>query len=702
MTHYIAFLNPQFCKNGLILNSPFLLQLMIKTSTLINAKRPKLNYVTKSVLLLLIACHIGFSNLWSQIAPFEITVTSEQMQEFFGLGISIHKAKNYFIPANLTIRQKLFSETFSAFNTITFWSYIEESSPATRDQLIELAEANGLKRIIMNPTQRDPDDSTYAAMEHANQQLADLKEYLDAGYPIYGYSIMNKLNTNESGVRRVTPSWPVEFLKLFKFKLDSAGITGIKIGGPSTIEWSPYIDPTLHGAAHPYSFQPGDNMMYLNTIKNDTVAFGILDAIDIQSYGWSHTAEVQEIARQNGKEQWVCLSATDGENNDNGNQILGPISAANLLSNINHGVVHWNYWVWDQLVNFTTGELNKRGKVLQHVGKSFKEGAIVRKCTSSPFVYSEQMFWNYYDVNNPSANRQPELVAAAAKNKDNSFVVGLVNLTGIHAQHFYSRYYPGEAAILNVTVKIEEFKPNEVALFDIQRTNSDGTYALQGQACLMKNKMKTSVGPQALVILKANEIMESSQVLLDDYRPDGTNATIHNNQFVKVSWTDNAPNETGYTIERRLKNGDTFVVAGTVSANFSEFIDESVLSKNSIYEYRVTANSSVNIGDKVFPDTLSSGLTEVFIDIDNPAEFHLADVNLKVFPNPSNGIFRLKSDTFNELCKMELYNTSGILVMQKFVEMNQDIDLSSLPGGIYNMKIQTEKEFVILKLMIID
>jgi hypothetical protein len=630
----------------------------------------------------------------AQFKEYNLRISSEEMQEFFGLGFSIHNAKTYFLPANASVRQKLYTETFSGFNTISFWSYIE--NPSTRDLVVAEAKKYGLKRIIVNPT-----GYPLTPLEHANQQFKDLKEYLIAGYPVYGTTIMNKSNTDESDTHRQTPEFLAECAKLLKAKLDSAGFTEILIGGPSTIEWSPYIDPTLHGAAHGYGFQPGDNMMYLNGMIADQDALNVMSAFDFQSYGWSITEEIQTIAGLHKKELWVSLSATDGENNNNGDPILGPISASNLLANINHGVKHWNYWVWDQLANFSTGELNKRGKVLQQLGKNFKEGAVVRKCLSDPYKSTSQMFWNYYDVNNPAQNKQPELVAAAAKNKDNSFVIGMVNLTGIHAQHFYSKYFVNEAAIINANITIDEMKPNAVGLFQIQRTKTDGSTTQSGTAFMKKNALKLSVASTELVILKAESIFESSEVLLEENAPAITSIIVNENLEVELVWTDNSPNETGFVVERRLIDGGTFSVIANLDANEATYTDISALTENATYEYKVTAVSTIHVGELSFPDDISSLPASITIGFTGEKGIKISEADIKLFPNPSHGVIRFQSDAFNELCRMDIYDLTGALLMNRMVNMNQDIDISSLGNGIYNLRIGNEKGFITKKIILI-
>ena len=58
---------------------------------------------------------------------------------------------------------------------------------------------------------------------------------------------------------------------------------------------------------------------------------------------------------------------------------------------------------------------------------------------------------------------------------------------------------------------------------------------------------------------------------------------------VQLSWTDNAVDETGFSIERSAGNGGgTYAVVGTVAANTSSFTDHN-LAQNTAYTYRVQA-----------------------------------------------------------------------------------------------------------------
>lgn len=449
------------------------------------------------VILICIICVFSIEiNAQSEV---NITVTSEQMQEFLGLAFSIHKAKDYFLPSDPTVRNKLYEETFKGMNGITFWSYIE--NPTYRDQLIAIAQSYGMKRIIVNPT-----GEPQTPEEHAINMFNEIKEYMEAGYPVYGTTIMNKPNTDESDTKRVDPTFLTSAAKLIRFKLDSAGYDTVKIGGPSTIEWAPYMDPTLGGAAHGYSFVSGDNMNYLQAFLDDSAALNVLNAIDYQSYGWSINNDIQHIADSLGKELWVTLAATDGYNNNNGDPILATISAANILANLNHGVSYWSHWVWDQLVNLNTGYPNTRMKYMQQIGRNLQPGAIIRRCLADESQPTLDMFWNYYDFDHPENCIQPEIVAAAAMNPDTTMTIGVVNLSGIHAQHFFSEYHTDEVKLYSVNLTIEELSEfDQIPVLPV-RCSNDGNVSEGTTLNMVNGNLNILLDSKELLVLRTGKI----------------------------------------------------------------------------------------------------------------------------------------------------------------------------------------------------
>ncbi len=441
----------------------------------------------------------GTANRLHAQASVSLTVSDQQMQPIIGLGFSIHRAKPSYVPTNTANFERLYDTSFDGFNSMVFWSYIE--NPVERDQMIAAAQASGLQHIIVNTT-GEPETPE----EHAQLLFMEIHEYMVAGYPIYGTTVMNKPNTDESDTRRVDPTFLTVSAKLLRAKLDSAGYTDIKIGGPSTVEWAPYMDPTTGGASHGYSFVPGDNMAYLQAFLDDPAALAVLDAFDFQSYGWSMRDTVRQLAALHGKEQWVTLAALDGKNNQNGQPILATAIAANLLANINHGVGSWNHWVWDQFFNLTTYQPNLRFRYLQAIGQHFEAGAIVRRVVADHTQPTASMAWNYYDMQTPANNLQPDIVAAAALNPDSSLSIGVVNLSGIQAQHFLSEYFPNDAENYAVNLQIEELINVPSLTAYPQICKNDGQFSQEPPVTILNGQVSLVLNSKDMVLLRTDPL----------------------------------------------------------------------------------------------------------------------------------------------------------------------------------------------------
>ena len=106
------------------------------------------------------------------------------------------------------------------------------------------------------------------------------------------------------------------------------------------------------------------------------------------------------------------------------------------------------------------------------------------------------------------------------------------------------------------------------------------------------------------------------------------------------------------------------------------------------------------MGDKILSDTLSSGLAEVFIDFNEAAELILSEANIQVYPNPSNGIIRISSAIYNETSQIRIFNLAGSLVFERNVDMNEDVDISRLPKGLYHIRIGRPDNFVVRKIVL--
>jgi subtilisin family serine protease len=74
--------------------------------------------------------------------------------------------------------------------------------------------------------------------------------------------------------------------------------------------------------------------------------------------------------------------------------------------------------------------------------------------------------------------------------------------------------------------------------------------------------------------------------------PSGLSATSVSSSVIKLSWTDNSDNESGFKIERKEGESGSFSEIATVAANSTSYND-SGLSTSTAYQYRVRAYNSL-------------------------------------------------------------------------------------------------------------
>jgi titin len=89
---------------------------------------------------------------------------------------------------------------------------------------------------------------------------------------------------------------------------------------------------------------------------------------------------------------------------------------------------------------------------------------------------------------------------------------------------------------------------------------------------------------------------EASATTLPDLpeTPSGLRAAAVNNNQVDLTWTDNATNESGFKIERKLSSAASYTQIATVGANVTSYSNTS-LTQNTAYSYRIRAfNASGN------------------------------------------------------------------------------------------------------------
>jgi hypothetical protein len=76
-------------------------------------------------------------------------------------------------------------------------------------------------------------------------------------------------------------------------------------------------------------------------------------------------------------------------------------------------------------------------------------------------------------------------------------------------------------------------------------------------------------------------------------------------------------------------------------------------------------------------------------------------LNFQVYPNPSNGIFRINFNTGEQLVDIQLYAIQGNLVYKTSVKSGL-VDCSHLSKGMYLLHVSIEEKKVAVQKIIID
>jgi hypothetical protein len=101
----------------------------------------------------------------------------------------------------------------------------------------------------------------------------------------------------------------------------------------------------------------------------------------------------------------------------------------------------------------------------------------------------------------------------------------------------------------------------------------------------MKNTFKLIISILIISVYASCVKNTDGSVTVVPLAPTNLTASVLSSVKVSLQWTDNATNETGYKIERKIATGNYAVVA-TVLADITNFKDSS-LNPNTTYTYSI-------------------------------------------------------------------------------------------------------------------
>jgi len=104
---------------------------------------------------------------------------------------------------------------------------------------------------------------------------------------------------------------------------------------------------------------------------------------------------------------------------------------------------------------------------------------------------------------------------------------------------------------------------------------------------------------------------------------------------------------------------------------------------------------SLTVSDGINENTM---IKEEYITVYNCTDIiDTYQLNVKIYPNPNNGTFTINT---NQSAKVEVFNTIGHVVYTKSITDSETIKLDTQAEGIYFVRIETETENVVRKIIV--
>jgi len=309
------------------------------------------------------------------------------------------------------------------------------------------------------------------------------------GVQITATGILNE--PNDRPIRFAIAQWPL-MIKALRAELDARGLQQVAIVAPEASS----CDDVAYGMT--------------DSIKADAAAWASLSGIATHTYNMGATDVMKSKIDGTNKTYWQTESSTPGPE-DLGNAINAATSAGRFISDLNHGVTHW---VW--FIGFEQADPSDNGTrlirydaanpgvapakfykyyYLQQLSQAFKPGAVARQCTSS---VESTMTWTY--------GLKPMILSAAAQGTNGAWSIAVQNFT---SDQFYARGVSDwdrsqgglAAKTINVTVQIEALAKVETTTLYVRRSTSTKPNYDAGTVRATRGVVNLTLAPLDLVTL---------------------------------------------------------------------------------------------------------------------------------------------------------------------------------------------------------
>jgi O-glycosyl hydrolase len=457
-----------------------------------------------------------------------ITVGAKPRQTFAGLGASSSAGGGRSYMQLAPERRARLNELLwrdARFNTLRLWFALKKYAPAPGERrfkdafpdewatLIRDAQAAGVKHLVLAPCavpayllERLPatvkDGKEKPGAPHLKPDLFDEHAAILADFirdaqeqhhiAIEATGLQNEPNTSNDC--QFKPADIVRSVKLLRAALDARGLQQVKIIAPEAA--------SCDGAAY----------AMVDALKSDEAAWRALSGVATHSYNMGATQRLADMLAGTGKDYWQTEASVTGPE-EPGDFYRAATVATTFLSDMNHRVTHWihfiGYLATDPRDNGTRimaydGKVAGDGwlKVFtkyyyfQQLAQTFEVGAVFRQSFSS---LEKEMTWTY--------GHKPRITAAAARNPDGSWGLGISNFTSddFPQKNQFQKDNCGRAAqSFTVTVNVAELAQAGELRFAARRSGPQARNAPEEPVTMRDGQLTVTIHPLELVTLRTN------------------------------------------------------------------------------------------------------------------------------------------------------------------------------------------------------
>ncbi|WP_178377133.1 T9SS type A sorting domain-containing protein [Chryseolinea serpens] len=166
--------------------------------------------------------------------------------------------------------------------------------------------------------------------------------------------------------------------------------------------------------------------------------------------------------------------------------------------------------------------------------------------------------------------------------------------------------------------------------------------------------------------------------------PSNVQAVIENNR-IKMTWSDNANNETGFEIQRLDRETQVYTAIALTGADVTALLDTANIANQNFF-LRIRAVNAA--GASAFVD-----FNSIILDAAPETKTEM----ISVYPNPARNVVAISGASVRET-NVTLVDTMGKEVQFRWLDENT-IDISGTPPGVYILSVATENGVVARKIV---